>query len=1077
MMSLQFIGTVWGALIAAVVVVTATVVLYRRQPGAPWTAMGARIAVAIALSLMVAGPVVRLRRWIGNPLQVRIVLDHSASMSLKDSQMEPGRKLLAAYELGWTDLGLPGMELLTVADELALVRGLMEDIAGTRGATSSVERLRARLEQARRAMESVPEDWLSGVRALGGVTWERWDGIGGDRVEELTRSAKFRGPPDRKGIRTALAVPEDGGDQYGERLRGYLVPPVSGEYVFWIAGDDGCELWLSPNEDPEQKSRIAYVEGWTGREQWEQTPSQRSRRIKLEAGRRYYVEVLHKEGNGEAHVAARWQWPDGTVEAPIPGSRLVPFESDRAVNVQEALQRDLFQGLERWVASIGAGEPNAWKESPVWSGRVAAWEAELRRVFLQRVEALAAEGRPAIRAALERFDRTTRWERLLGYLWRGRTPLLRELASAYDVRVLGLHEDRLECIWESTPAGSEVGEELPVWVQSPPTGRFTDLSRAWQGLEAMAPEDRSSGSPRCVLVLCTDGRHNHGATPVELARVLGGRGVPVFTVVMGSTRPPRDLAVVSVDTAPSVYHRDRVRGTIVVQDHMPSGRPFTLRIVTGDRVVWEKSIVSSGEGRRTWPFEFAIEDLTEAAQQQLPAGVRSAGVRLDFRAVVSLPDGDEIPENDQRTFSVFAVTRKYRILHVDGRPRWEARYIRNIFQRDEKWEVTSILYGDGPIPMGEGADRFPASRDALMGYDLVIFGEVPPDRWPSGSLEWLRDFVGERGGGWIFLDGSRGELRRLEETPLRPLLLGERLTQEAGTVEGVASLRCTPAGRESGALNLAAKDTPEDSFWSELEPPRVCWMWKPRPDVITWLEGVRSDGSAVPLMMLGRYGAGRVALLAMDEIWRWRSPDGEARHTRFWNQLAMAVMEAPYAARDARVALDAGPPVQPAGSRLAVRARVRDAQGRAVENAIGQALVYRDGRRVVVVPMAADEYGGYRAETEPLPEGEYEVRVTVSGVPESDTPARVRVALRAPDAGELAEPRANEDLLRQIATVSGGATWSEESLSRLLEVLRPYRRGQVVEREVHLARSWPWLISIVLLLTVEWVIRKWRGLP
>ena len=29
------------------------------------------------------------------------------------------------------------------------------------------------------------------------------------------------------------------------RLRGYLVPPTTGTYVFWLAGDDNCQLWLS----------------------------------------------------------------------------------------------------------------------------------------------------------------------------------------------------------------------------------------------------------------------------------------------------------------------------------------------------------------------------------------------------------------------------------------------------------------------------------------------------------------------------------------------------------------------------------------------------------------------------------------------------------------------------------------------------------------------------------------------------------------------------------------------------------------------------------------------------------------
>ena len=45
----------------------------------------------------------------------------------------------------------------------------------------------------------------------------------------------------------------------------------------------------------------------------------------LKAGRRYYVEALHKEGGGGDHVSVKWQLPNGQQEAPIPGNRLSPF--------------------------------------------------------------------------------------------------------------------------------------------------------------------------------------------------------------------------------------------------------------------------------------------------------------------------------------------------------------------------------------------------------------------------------------------------------------------------------------------------------------------------------------------------------------------------------------------------------------------------------------------------------------------------------------------------------------------------------------------------------------------------------
>jgi hypothetical protein len=102
--------------------------------------------------------------------------------------------------------------------------------------------------------------------------------------------------------------------------------PTSGNYTFWIVGDNDCELWLSNNESPTGKQRIAFIQdGFAFPNQWTKYPSQQSSPIALVAGQRYYVEALHKEASGGDNLAVGWQLPSGTLERPIPGSRLSPF--------------------------------------------------------------------------------------------------------------------------------------------------------------------------------------------------------------------------------------------------------------------------------------------------------------------------------------------------------------------------------------------------------------------------------------------------------------------------------------------------------------------------------------------------------------------------------------------------------------------------------------------------------------------------------------------------------------------------------------------------------------------------------
>jgi uncharacterized protein (DUF1800 family) len=89
----------------------------------------------------------------------------------------------------------------------------------------------------------------------------------------------------------------DFGDNYGERIRGYLTAPVTANYYFWIAGSDSAELWISNDNEQCNKVRRAYVSGGgTASRQWTVQPNQKSGWLSLVAGQKYYLEVLHKAG-------------------------------------------------------------------------------------------------------------------------------------------------------------------------------------------------------------------------------------------------------------------------------------------------------------------------------------------------------------------------------------------------------------------------------------------------------------------------------------------------------------------------------------------------------------------------------------------------------------------------------------------------------------------------------------------------------------------------------------------------------------------------------------------------------------
>lgn len=69
-------------------------------------------------------------------------------------------------------------------------------------------------------------------------------------------------------------------------MRGYLIAPSSGNYIFHIAGDDSCQLWLSPSVSQFANQKIAGFGGWVPIQDWDRYPSQTSTAVALVAGQK-----------------------------------------------------------------------------------------------------------------------------------------------------------------------------------------------------------------------------------------------------------------------------------------------------------------------------------------------------------------------------------------------------------------------------------------------------------------------------------------------------------------------------------------------------------------------------------------------------------------------------------------------------------------------------------------------------------------------------------------------------------------------------------------------------------------------
>jgi len=164
----------------------------------------------------------------------------------------------------------------------------------------------------------------------GSILFEYYRDAGPDTSTPLDSPLYSQGP-DRREFRTSFEGPTDGADDYDTCVRGYLYPPETGVYTFWIASHDQSELWLSPDDDPANIVLIASVPGWTPPRDFDNTggglggPQQRSMPTFLAAGQAYYIEALHVAGAGEDNLAVAWQGPGIPIRSVIEGRYLSPL--------------------------------------------------------------------------------------------------------------------------------------------------------------------------------------------------------------------------------------------------------------------------------------------------------------------------------------------------------------------------------------------------------------------------------------------------------------------------------------------------------------------------------------------------------------------------------------------------------------------------------------------------------------------------------------------------------------------------------------------------------------------------------
>ncbi|MBN2582821.1 MAG: hypothetical protein JXL80_07100 [Planctomycetes bacterium] len=603
-------------------------------------------------------------------------------------------------------------------------------------------------------------------------------------------------------------------------------------------------------------------------------------------------------------------------------------------------------------------------------------------------------------------------------------------------------------------------------------GGTTDIAAA---LEQIARDGATQ--PLAAVVMCTDGGHNSGRDPVKVAASMSN--LPTLVVPVGNPDPVRDVILHHVQAPRTVFLNDQtvIEGT--VDAYGCAGEELLVELFEGETAVDSQRV--------------PIVSDTYARQIAFARKAETMGRHKYTVRVGQLPD-ERVEDNNTAEVSVEVIEDKLRVLLADNLPRWEYRYLYNLWRRDERIECDELVFeprrDDGRPARGTG---WPSTVDAWRRYQVVILGDLMPSRLGQREIDLLEKYVGQRGGTAIIIAGSESVPEMFSNTKLMQLLPVEPWPDAPRDRTGF-TLHLTAAGRNTPALQLADNELQSESLWREVTQQLPLYELsrysKAKPTAFTLIEarsrgGAWTKGTEGPAFLCWQtYGRGRVMYLSAPATYQLRFRYGDRYHHRLWGQLLRwaAAREMDSGSKTVRIAVDKNR--YAFGDSVQVSVRLSHLDGSAVEDASCRVVARMDGQIVQSVDLTPDEEspGQYRATLEGLPAGPVRIQplgATVQELTEKEgysEPIEALARIDPPDELELRNTRCNLSLLGQVAEGTGGAVIPPTALGTAVAQLD--LSPEVTERTERQPMWARWVCLWIFLgcLTAEWIIRKLGGM-
>ncbi len=582
----------------------------------------------------------------------------------------------------------------------------------------------------------------------------------------------------------------------------------------------------------------------------------------------------------------------------------------------------------------------------------------------------------------------------------------------------------------------------------------TDIGSA---LSQLLTEDFSE------IILISDGCSTEGPSPVKKAAELALKGVRVHCVTTGSNEYMPDIELGEIQVPSYCILNERLSIPYIIHNKFERPLKTSLRFNVDDghsedlEVKLEEN--STQNGIVSW--------------KPLKSG--------KYKISLSLPPekGESDILNNIFSSDIEVRQEKIKVLLIDSLPRWEFRYIKNALSRDSGIEATFMLFL-AEQKMGEGKGyrtKFP-TKDELASFDVIFLGDIGCDEISKDEMESLKNAVANNASGLVLIPGRRAAFTSLENSPLKdliPIVCDPKESHGTNNYHETA-IELTSYGASHHLTMLEDSPSANSALWKNL--PGFNWNWtvletRPGARTIAVHASARNNEGKMPIIVERAYGSGLVLFMGSDHVWKWRKGVEDKYHYRFWGQVIRWMSHKRYISKNenARIFHEPENPIK--GRETTVNVFISEKFPADFKELSLHIQSEKDGTtESLVLHKDPREKKHFSGSFVPRKIGKQKMIVSDAAFGEI---AQVSYEVRADKREKTGEP-ANVATMKAIAKAGDGFYANHDATKQMISEISGNRRDIIEEKRLLLWNNPYVILSIVLLISTTWILKKVVGI-